>query len=220
MKGVDGAEEWALDPETRVLRDSTSESGTDVLEKDDPVQVIGKLTGGTGTAAQVVMGTRENDGPGLPPATVRATGVTGPGGGRQGVLTRLGHGGGPPGQQERGGQQQETGERDRLTGSGERGQQAPQGGQGRGGQFARHRPGGEGADHPVRRCHPQPVGGEHRVEDGAGGDHPELDGHHEQQPGRTGADEGQAERPARAQDARGDQDAVPTEAGDQGARHP
>lgn len=79
--------------DTRVVRDGTS--GT----RGDTVLVTGSLTEATRTAAQVFTGTWENA-----PARQGRPASGGPGGRVQGVLTRLGHGGGPPGQQERGGQ--------------------------------------------------------------------------------------------------------------------
>ena len=87
-------------------------------------------------------------------------------------------------------------------------------------EVAGHRPGGQRAGDPVGRGLLEPVGGEHGVEDAHAGDQPELDDHHEREPERAGADEGQAERPARAQRPGDEQDRVAPEARDEPRREP
>lgn len=112
------------------------------------------------------------------------------------------------GKQERGGQHEDTGDRDRGAWAGDAGQQAPQGGQGRDGGIAGDRPCGQGAGDSVRLGLVEPVAGEHRVEHAHAGDQAKLDGDDEYDPGSAGADEGQPERPARAQCAGGEHDLV------------
>lgn len=66
VKSEDGAEwKWAVGPDTRVFRDGTSGSGAGTLKKGDTVHVTGPLSDdGTRTAAQVFVGTGEDDGHG------------------------------------------------------------------------------------------------------------------------------------------------------------
>lgn len=112
------------------------------------------------------------------------------------------------GEQKRGGQHEDTGDRDRGAWAGDAGQQAPQGGQGRDGGVAGDRPCGQGAGDSVRLGLVEPVAGEHRVEHAHADDQAKLDGDDEHDPGSAGANEGQPERPARAQCASGEYDLV------------
>lgn len=125
-----------------------------------------------------------------------------------------------PGQEERGGQEQHAGDRDRDAGAGQAGQHAPQRGQDRDRGLAGDRPRGQRAGRPVRGGLVEPVGGEHRVEHAAAHDQAELDRHDQHEPGRAGADEGQPDRPAGAQRPGGEHDPVPPEPGDEPAGRP
>ena len=125
-----------------------------------------------------------------------------------------------PGEQERGSQEEQTGDRDPGPRAGHAGQQPPQGGQRRDGGTAGDRPGGQGAGDPVRGGLSEPVGGEHRVEHADAGDQAQLDGDDEQQPSQARADERQPNGPARAKRPRGAHDPVPPVPRDQPAGQP
>src|SRR2546423_552031 len=125
-----------------------------------------------------------------------------------------------PGEQQRSGQQEHPGHRDRGAGAGEAGQQAPQGGQDRDGGLRADRPRGQRPGDQLRRGLLEPDGGEYRVEDAAAGDQAVLESHDQDQAGQAGAEEGKPDDPDRAQDPGGEQDPVLPEPRDQPGGQP
>ena len=76
----------------------------------------------------------------------------------------------------------------------------------------------EGAGDSVGLGLVEPIGGEHGIEHAHAGDQAELNGDDEHDPGNTGVNEGQPDRPARAQCAGSEHDLVLPKPCDQRAR--
>src|SRR5689334_10072245 len=108
------------------------------------------------------------------------------------------------GQQERGGEQEHAGDRDRRERAGEGREHAPDHHQRRLDEPTDGTPRTEDASGVAQRNATQPLGRGDRVEDAHAGDEQPLDDDHDEQPGDTRLDEGETEGEDRTQPPRDD----------------